>query len=488
MPVPRLLLPVLIGVNIFASAAQAGDDPPARVGRLNAVIGAVHYRAEGADWSSALVNEPILAGAGLNTGRRAEADLSIAGDRVALAAGGEARIVRLDRDFLQIAVLQGRIGIHLAKTDTARTVEIDLPRGGVWLTVPGDYDITAGDAQSPGRIAVYAGEAHFAGSGNDMTIAAGSTATLQGDALAATLAAATSDTFSTWWRGDGNDNDRAAVRHLALAITGAEALDANGVWASDPTYGDVWYPKDIADDWAPYRYGSWRFLPPFGWTWIDHAAWGFAPSHYGRWARIGERWAWVPGPQSDEPAYNPALVEFLGTAGIGLSYPGLLGPAVAWFPLAPGEAADDSTIHYQNRHFASIVARSVFTGQRPVPPGLLAELPERRLDDAPIVLGDLAIGPATRTAAMPPAPPVLEPQVAAHPEKPTATDSVKSRRVFLARIFDALKHATHKHLSPAASAATRHLRSAAAEPLASTTPTHPLHNHPHLAAARGGGQ
>jgi hypothetical protein len=487
MPVPRLLLPVLIGVNIWASVAQA-EDPPARIGRLSAVIGAVHYRAEGADWSTALVNEPILAGIGLNTGRRAEADLSIAGDRVALAASSEARIVHLDRDFLQVAVLEGRIGIHLAKTETARMVEIDLPRGGVWLTAPGDYDITAGDAQTPGRIVVFAGEARFTGGGNDTTIAAGSAAALQGNPPTATLAAATPDTFSTWWRGDGDGADKNAVRHLAPALTGAAALDANGTWTSDPTYGDVWFPKDIADDWAPYRYGSWRFLPPFGWTWIDHAAWGFAPSHYGRWARIGERWAWVPGPQSDEPAYNPALVEFLGTAGIGLSYPGLHGPAVAWFPLAPGEAADDSTIHYRNRHFASIVARSVFTGQRPVPPGLLAELPDRRLDDAPIILGDLAIGPAIKTAATPPATPVPEPPVATRPEQPAATDSTKSRRIFLARIFDALKHASHKHPSSTVSAATRHMRSAAAEPLASTTPTHPLHNHPHLAAARGGGQ
>src|SRR5580704_2702856 len=141
MSVLRLLFPVLIGVNLWASIAQAEDNPPGRAGRLSAVIGTVHYRAEGADWSTALVNEPILAGIGLNTGHRAEADLSIAGDRVALAASGEARIVRLDRDFLQIALLQGRIGIHLANSDMARTVEVDLPRGGVWLTAPGDYDI-----------------------------------------------------------------------------------------------------------------------------------------------------------------------------------------------------------------------------------------------------------------------------------------------------------------------------------------------------------
>jgi hypothetical protein len=51
----------------------------------------------------------------------------------------------------------------------------------------------------------------------------------------------------------------------------------------------------------------WRWVMPWGWSWVDDAAWGFAPSHYGRWASIPEtdsldpsapgpeRWGWVPG-------------------------------------------------------------------------------------------------------------------------------------------------------------------------------------------------
>src|SRR5439155_7042717 len=113
-------------------------------------------------------------------------------------------------------------------------------------------------------------------------------------------------------------------------------------------YGAVWFPL-VADDWAPYRQGHWRCTQMWGWTWIDDAAWGFAPSHYGRWARIaaadpldpsaaGEaRWGWVPGALDAEPAYAPAVVAFLGTARVGLSYADALGPAVGWFPLAPGE-------------------------------------------------------------------------------------------------------------------------------------------------------
>ena len=108
---------------------------------------------------------------------------------------------------------------------------------------------------------------------------------------------ATANSFSDWWRNQDQGDAMAAAKHVSPLITGAEVLAANGKWESDDTYGEVWYPNNLAEDWTPYRYGSWRYLPPWGWTWIDDAAWGFAPTHYGRWARINARWGWVPGPR-----------------------------------------------------------------------------------------------------------------------------------------------------------------------------------------------
>jgi hypothetical protein len=156
--------------------------------------------------------------------------------------------------------------------------------------------------------------------------------------------------------------------------------------------------------------------------------WGFAPSHYGRWARIDDRWAWVPGPRVDHPAYAPALVAFLGTAGVGLSYPDGNGPAVAWFPLAPGEVywpgytsdlevirrINAGAVHnvaaigpglngqlpaavvngdYRNRRFASVVPRPVFVAGRAVASSMI-ELPGARLDNAPLLAGSPQIPPA----------------------------------------------------------------------------------------------
>ncbi len=341
---------------------------------------------------------------------------------------------------------RGRIGVRLSQLDPAHSIEIDIPRGGVWLLTPGEYDITAGDAQTPARIATLDGRAQFVGKGTDKVVATGSAVLLSGsDPLAANpnsanLDSATPDALIAWWRGadpaGSNEEGMQALRYVSPEITGYAALDANGSWQTIADYGAVWFPKSVPADWAPYRDGHWRWVAPWGWTWIDDMEWGFATSHYGRWARIGtpepgnERWGWVPGKQAAHPAYAPAVVAFLGTAGVGLSYPDAFGPAVAWFPLAPGEiywpgytgdieairrlnpdtpdlAAGENgtppstvmTATYRNRRFASVVPRPVFLGGRPVVPSLV-QLPEQRLDNAPLLAGSPQLLPAPRAPAV----------------------------------------------------------------------------------------
>jgi hypothetical protein len=178
-------------------------------------------------------------------------------------------------------------------------------------------------------------------------------------------------------------------------------------------------------EWAPYRFGHWSWIMPWGWTWIDERSWAFAPSHYGRWALIDDHWAWVPGDLVANPAYAPAVVAFLGTPGVGLSFED--GAAVGWFPLAPGETywpsytrdvnfirtlnrgnvgnVDNIAMQgdgepplevfngeFANRQFATVVPRSVFINARPVAPAFLT-LPERRLQNAPVLMGSPQIAP-----------------------------------------------------------------------------------------------
>ncbi len=501
----RTLIPgLLLLFFLAASPARADDPPPSRVGRVSAVDGTVAVRPAGGEWADSAVNHPVASGMSVRTPAQGRAVLRIGAETIALAAASEVDLTRLDSGATQIVLRQGRIGVRLSQLDAARSIElarsieparsieIDIARGGVWLLTPGDYDITAGDERAPARIAVFDGSARLVGKGPgttsgttsdatiDATITTGSASVLipgtpalaggrpgTNNPVVATLDGAAADDFVAWWRpsdsagadtagadtaGANTDAaDRQARRTLSTEITGFEALDGNGSWGTVDGYGAVWFPTTAPDDWAPYRYGHWRSIAPWGWSWIDDMPWGFAPSHYGRWARIPEAdlldpsgpgtacWGWVPGPRVadsvDAPVYAPALVAFLGTAGVGLSYPGAVGPAVAWFPLAPGDiywpgytddidlirrinqgaVADPSTIppgingeppaeivngDYPNRRFASVVPRSVFLAGRPVAPVLL-QLPGQRLANAPLLAGSPQIAPAApRPAAV----------------------------------------------------------------------------------------
>jgi len=441
----------------FGGAASAGDEPPSRVGRVSLVEGTVDFRPAGGEWSNATVNLPVYTGAALRTDKEERTELRIAGGRIALAPGTELELVRLDDGITELALRRGRVGIEIARTAADETIQIDLPRGGVWLRAAGQYEIGSGAGNEPTRIAVFEGDARFVGGGQDSAIAAGSAALLNGSNEAARIEAAAADSFGEWWRARGSEGQvLTALLHLSPEIAGIDALDAAGHWEAVPSHGAVWFADAAPDDWAPYRYGRWRWIGPWGWTWIDDAAWGFATSHYGRWARLpganpdSERWGWVPGAPVDHPVYSPALVAFIGTPTVGLSYPDGIGPAIAWFPLAPGEVywpgytkdidairrlnegavADLSVVRlngngeppaeivnaeYRNRRFGTAIPRSVFTASRAVAMALLA-IPEQRLENAPMILGmRFPAAPTGRapTVAAAPASGVMAPGVTA---------------------------------------------------------------------------
>ena len=146
------------------------------------------------------------------------------------------------------------------------------------------------------------------------------------------------DEFDRWSR----DRDRAfdtsvSARYVSPDVVGYQDLDANGTWRADATYGNVWFPSRVSVGWAPYRDGHWAWIDPWGWTWVDDAPWGFAVSHYGRWANLGGAWGWVPGPVRTPAYYAPALVVFVGGANFQLTISSGNVGGVAWFPLGPRE-------------------------------------------------------------------------------------------------------------------------------------------------------
>ncbi|MCK6500160.1 MAG: hypothetical protein L6Q38_11860, partial [Nitrospira sp.] len=135
-------------------------------------------------------------------------------------------------------------------------------------------------------------------------------------------------------------------------------LVRHGSWRNTSEFGPAWFPQSMPTGWAPYRWGHWAWIAPWGWTWIDQSPWGFAPFHYGRWALIGGYWAWLPGAYTARPVYAPALVAWLGQPGWSVSFSFGSAPVVGWFPLGPREIYYP---HYRSslRHVRSVNAHHV---------------------------------------------------------------------------------------------------------------------------------
>ena len=327
---------------LLAVPALARADPPTRVGRVSLVSGTLAFYGPGdTDWSAAKVNLPVAAGAWLMTDPQSRVEMRVGADSIDLSNDTQLNFAELRDQVMQIALTQGRLDLHLRRLKKDETAEIDLPYGRVLLLQPGVYDIDSGRPDQPTRITVFEGSARFVGGGIDTVVNAGDVLVLRGsDTLSAAAERAVPDDFVRWCRSHDYDEKRlAAPRHVAPAMTGYEELDAYGEWAAVPTYGEVWFPTSLPGGWAPYRDGRWVWIEPWGWNWVDDEPWGFAPCHYGRWARVDDRWAWVPGDFAPEPVYAPALVAFIPPPAIAVpvSVPVDAGPPVGWFPLAPGE-------------------------------------------------------------------------------------------------------------------------------------------------------
>ena len=121
------------------------------------------------------------------------------------------------------------------------------------------------------------------------------------------------DDFDKWAFDRDEREDRAdSANYVSREMTGYEDLDEYGDWNYVAGYGPCWRPRAIVAGWAPYRYGHWAYVGPWGWTWVEDEPWGFAPFHYGRWAFVTGGWYWVPGPVVVRPVWAPALVAFVG--------------------------------------------------------------------------------------------------------------------------------------------------------------------------------
>ncbi len=331
-------LALVIAGSAFAQAA----DPPGRVAALTHMEGSVVFAPAGrTEWSEAARNRPITRGDRLWTDEGARAELHMGSAALQMDSRTFVDVVALDEEVLQVSLNEGVVNARVRQVQGGENFEIDTPHLALRATQPGDFRVDVEPQQGFTRVTVHSGMATLYGAGGGvLQLQAGQSMAFAGRELAqvAGSPANAQDTFDRWAADRNRIEDQSiAARHVPRAVVGYQQLDANGTWSQDATYGQVWYPQVTVADWAPYRYGRWEWINPWGWTWVDDAPWGFATSHYGRWAEIGSRWAWVPGSMGPRPMYAPALVAFMG-GGSSLSLSIGSGPGIGWYPLAPGEA------------------------------------------------------------------------------------------------------------------------------------------------------
>ena len=336
----------LIGVLLFSllTASVAGTayaDPSGRVAYLSHTRGEVSYSPAGEDeWFDVVRNRPLIRGDRLWTDRGARAEFQVGSAAVRLGSNTSVEILDLSDQIAQIKMTQGTLNLSVRRMHPGQVLEVATPTLAFAINRGGRYRIDVNPRNAVTTVVVWEGAGEAYGDNSSFRLRAGDTVRFYDTDLRdyEMFGLPREDDFDRYCL----DRDQrlarsASLRYLDDDVVGYAELDEYGSWRPVRSYGNVWFPSRVDADWAPYRDGHWVWQEPWGWTWVDDAPWGFAPSHYGRWIYVSDRWGWIPGPRNVRPVYAPALVAFVGGSGWSVSISLGRGSPIGWFPLGPRE-------------------------------------------------------------------------------------------------------------------------------------------------------
>ncbi len=332
----RKLLIFFTASVLVSALAVADDDPPSRAARLSYVAGTVSFQPQGeeTDWVAADLNRALTTGDKIWVEQGGRTEIQTVNSVVRLNGHTNFSFLGVEGDVTQIQLSLGVMLITLNSLADQETYEVDTPQVAFTLLRPGVYRVEVNEAGDTSVITVRGGDGETTADGKAAPLHANEQVIIKGTpATYDKHGAPRGDEFDDW--ATTRDHAVAAsvsVTKVAPGVVGAADLDVAGSWRPAPVYGNVWFPNAVVADWAPYRFGHWGFVDPWGWTWIDDAPWGYAPFHYGRWVMVGGMWGWAPGPVALVAVYAPALVSFIGD----VSIVGIVDP-VSWVALSWGE-------------------------------------------------------------------------------------------------------------------------------------------------------
>src|SRR5712692_6449722 len=334
------LLMLLAGLLLFIAPKARADqgDPPSRVARISYLDGNVSFQPSGTeDWAAAAKNRPVTIGDKLWTDQDSRAELQAGQASLHLGSMTALSFLNLDENITQMRIAEGALNFRVRELREGDLYEVDTPNLAFTVKEAGAFRIDVNENGDGTRITVIRGEGEVTAGGKTYEVHAGEQAEFNGidDPEYHVSQAPAPDDLDRWASDrDLKEDDSVSARYVSRDVPGYSDLDDYGTWREEPEYGHVWYPSSVEVGWAPYSYGYWNWVGPWGWTWVDYAPWGFAPFHYGRWAFVGGAWGWCPGPIFASPVFGPAFVGFIG-GGFGFGFG--FGGGVGWFPLGFGE-------------------------------------------------------------------------------------------------------------------------------------------------------
>ncbi|MEO6589876.1 MAG: DUF6600 domain-containing protein, partial [Pyrinomonadaceae bacterium] len=334
----------------------------ARVARISYISGDAQIRrAESREWEKAVQNLPIVEGDEIATSGNALLEIQLNKDSyLRLSQNSYIKFLNLKDEGIAVSLSEGILSARFFEFDKDKTYfEIDAPGTTVAVQKKGLYRVDAQDARSNEkavRITVNQdGEARIYSTNSGFNLRGGRSAKvfLEGDYAGEwEMADAQNfyDEFDEWTaKSDAaifkRMRDSYYDKYYDRDIYGAEDLNAYGQWIYTRKYGYVWRPDRTATgdyaNWSPYRYGSWRWIPPYGWTWVNDESWGWATYHYGRWIFVDNYWVWTPygADRASRSWWRPALI-ILGN----------YGNNVYWCPLPYDYGYYNYNHNYHRRH------------------------------------------------------------------------------------------------------------------------------------------
>jgi hypothetical protein len=324
---------------LFVSPKARADegDPPSRVARISFLDGTVSFQPGGTgDWGTAARNRTVTIGDKIWADKDSRAELQAGQASIHVGSMTALSFLNLDENITQMRLAEGAINFRVRELREGDLYEVDTPNLAFTVKQAGNFRIDVSENGDSTRVTAVRGEGEVTAGGKTYAVHAGEQAEFTGtDNVAYTASQAPEPDGLDRWANerDLKEDNSTSAKYVSRDVPGYSDLDDNGTWNEQPEEGPVWYPNSMPEGWAPYSYGYWNWVGPWGWTWIDYAPWGFAPFHYGRWGFFGNRWGWCPGPIFARPFFGPAFVGFLGGSrfGVGFGFGGGFG--VGWFPL-----------------------------------------------------------------------------------------------------------------------------------------------------------